>query len=160
MRAELIVRAKLVALGAESSYALWEDKPRWHELGAGSGQARQRRGHIAAQKRRRCSGIRTSTTTRCGSLDRPEVRGALSLVGASPGYASMVDGHLLVVAVPFSRADEVAGVARVALPLTEIDDARAELGQDLERRHRAGARRRDRRLDAWRPSWPRAPLAR
>ena len=32
VRAELIVRAKLVALGAESSYALWEDRPRWHEL--------------------------------------------------------------------------------------------------------------------------------
>ena len=32
VRAELIVRAKLVALGAASSYALWEDKPRWHEL--------------------------------------------------------------------------------------------------------------------------------
>jgi len=38
---------------------------------------------------------------------------------------------MLVVAVPFTRADEVAGVARVALPLTEIDLARAELGTTL-----------------------------
>ena len=63
--------------------------------------------------------------------EHPEVRGALALAGAEPGYASVVDGHMLVVAVPFSRADEVAGVARVALPLTEVDVARAALYKTL-----------------------------
>ena len=130
VRAELIVRAKLVALGAESSYALWEDKPRWHELARDLGKRAnaevtllRKNGDVLGDSRQRDEEVR--------HLDRPEVRGALSLVGDSPGYASIVDGHLLIVAVPFSRADEVAGVARVALPLTEIDEARAELAKTL-----------------------------
>jgi len=130
VRAELIVRAKLVALGAESSFALWEDKPRWHELARDLGKRAnaevtllRKNGDVLGDSRQRDEEVR--------HLDRPEVRGALSLVGDSPGYASIVDGHLLIVAVPFSRADEVAGVARVALPLTEIDEARAELAKTL-----------------------------
>jgi two-component system phosphate regulon sensor histidine kinase PhoR len=130
VRAELIVRAKLVALGAESSYALWEDKPRWHELARDLGKRAnaevtllRKNGDVLGDSRQRDEEIR--------HLDRPEVRSALSLVGESPGYASIVDGHLLIVAVPFSRADEVAGVARVALPLTEVDEARAELAKTL-----------------------------
>jgi len=130
VRAELIVRAKLVALGAESSYALWEDKPRWHDLARDLGQRAnaevtllRKDGDILGDSHQHDDPVRLG--------DRPEVRGALSLSGASPGYASVVDGHMLVVAVPFSRNDEVAGVARVALPLTEIDDARAELAKTL-----------------------------
>ena len=79
--------------------------------------------------------------------ERPEVRGALALSGAEPGYTSVVDGHMLVVAVPFSRADEVAGVARVALPLTEVDVARAELYKTARRPgYGAGASGGDHRL--------------
>ena len=130
IRAELIVRAKLVALGAESSFALWEDHPRWHDLARDLGQRAnaevtllRKNGDLLGDSREHDDPVSLS--------DRPEVRGALSLAGRSPGYASVVDGHMLVVAVPFSRADEVAGVARVALPLTEIDVARAELGKTL-----------------------------
>ena len=130
VRAELIVRAKLVALGAESSYALWEDAPRWHDLARDLGQRAnaevtliRKNGDILGDSHQHDGPVRLG--------ERPEVRGALALSGASPGYTSIVDGHLLVVAVPFSRNDELAGVARVALPLTEIDEARAELAKTL-----------------------------
>jgi len=130
VRAELIVRAKLVALGAESSYLLWEDKPRWHELARDLGQ----RANAEVTLLRKNGDILGDSHPHDDPVqlgDRPEVRGALSLAGASPGYATIVDGHMLIVAVPFSRADEIAGVARVALPLTEIDDARAALAKTL-----------------------------
>ena len=130
VRAELIVRAKLVALGAESSYALWEDHPRWHDLARDLAQ-RANAEVTLIRSNGEILGDSHPHDDPVSLGDRPEVRGALALSGASPGYASVVDGHMLVVAVPFSRADEVAGVARVALPLTEIDTARAELGKTL-----------------------------
>jgi len=124
------VRAKLVALGAESSYALWEDHARWHDLARDLGQRAnaevtllRKDGQVLGESREHDDPVSLA--------DRPEVRGALSLSVSSPGYASVVEGHTLVVAVPFSRADELAGVARVALPLTEVDQARAELGKTL-----------------------------
>jgi two-component system phosphate regulon sensor histidine kinase PhoR len=130
IRAELIVRAKLVALGAESSYALWEDHARWHDLAhdlGGRANAEvtllRKDGTVLGESREHDDPVSLG--------DRPEVRGALALHGAEPGYASVVDGHLLVVAVPFARNDELAGVARVALPLTEVDVARAELAKTL-----------------------------
>ena len=131
IRAELIVRAELVALGAGSSYALWQDTASWHALSRTLGQRAnadvallRRDGTLLGDSR----GIKEDPV----SLgDRPEVRQALATAGKAPGYASVVDGHTLVVAVPFSRDDEVAGVARVALPLTELDVARAELGKTL-----------------------------
>jgi two-component system, OmpR family, phosphate regulon sensor histidine kinase PhoR len=133
VRAELIVRARLVALGAASSYALWEDTPRWHELARDLGARAnaevtllRKNGEILGDSRQR-----DDQESSPNLHDRPEVRGALALAGASPGFVSVVDGHLLIVAVPFTRADEVAGVVRVALPLTEVDEARAELAKTL-----------------------------
>jgi two-component system phosphate regulon sensor histidine kinase PhoR len=130
VRAELIVRAKLVALGAESSYALWEDHARWHALAHDLG-LRANAEVTLLRKDGMLLGESQDHDDPVSFADHPEVRGALALGGAEPGYASVVDGHMLVVAVPFSRADEVAGVARVALPLTEIDVARAELYKTL-----------------------------
>ena len=130
VRAELIVRAKLVALGAESSYALWEDHARWHALAHDLGQ-RSNADVTLLRKDGMVLGQSQEHDDPVSFAERPEVRGALALSGAPPGYASVVDGHMLVVAVPFSRADEVAGVARVALPLTQVDVARAELYKTL-----------------------------
>ena len=130
IRAELIVRAKLVALGAESSYALWEDRARWHDLATDLGK-RANADVTLLRKNGEVLGDSREHDDPVSFADRAEVRGALSLPADSPGYASTVDGHMLVVAVPFTRSDEVAGVARVALPLTEVDVARAELGKTL-----------------------------
>ncbi len=130
VRAELIVRAKLVALGAESSYALWEDHARWADLAHDLGE----RANADVTLLRRDGTVLGDSRVHDEPVslgDRLEVREALALAGKKPGYSSVVDGHMLVVAVPFTRADEVAGVARVALPLTEIDVARAELGKTL-----------------------------
>lgn len=131
VRAELIVRAKLVALGAESSYALWEDRPRWHDLARDLGKRANAEVTLLRKSGEVLGDSREHDSDAVSLSERPEVRGALSLSAQSPGYASVVDGHKLVVAVPFSRNDEVAGVARVALPLTEVDVARAELGKTL-----------------------------
>jgi two-component system phosphate regulon sensor histidine kinase PhoR len=130
VRAELIVRAKLVALSAESSYALWEDKPRWHDLARDLAQ-RANAEVTLLRKNGDVLGKSHEHEDPVSLAERPEVRGALSLSAGSQGYASVVDGHLLVVAVPFSRNDELAGVARVALPLTEVDEARAALAKTL-----------------------------
>jgi two-component system, OmpR family, phosphate regulon sensor histidine kinase PhoR len=130
IRAELIVRAKLVALGAESSYALWEDHARWQEIAHDLGE----RANADVSLLRRDGTLLGESRTHDEPVslgERPEVREALGLSGKAPGYASVIDGHMLVVAVPFSRAEELAGVARVALPLTEIDIALAELGKTL-----------------------------
>jgi two-component system phosphate regulon sensor histidine kinase PhoR len=130
VRAELIVRAKLVALGAESSYALWEDTTRWNDLARDLGKRANAEVTLI-----RKNGDILGDSLQQGDLSRlaqrPEVRSALALGEALPGYTTLVDGHLLIVAVPFSRADELAGVARVALPLTEIDNARADLARTL-----------------------------
>jgi len=130
IRAELIVRARLVALGAESSYALWEDHARWSDIAHDLGE----RANADVTLLRRDGTLLGDSRVHdepVSFADRPEVREALALASKEPGYSSVVDGHMLVVAVPFSRADEVAGVARVALPLTEVDVARAELGKTL-----------------------------
>jgi len=129
-RGELIVRAKLVALGAESSYLLWEDKPRWRGLAQDLGD----RANADVTLLRKSGEILGGSHQHDATLELPdwaEVRKALTLGPASLGYTSVLEGNTLIVAVPFSRADEVAGVARVALPLTEIDDARAALAKTL-----------------------------
>jgi two-component system phosphate regulon sensor histidine kinase PhoR len=130
VRAELIVRARLVALGAESSYLLWGDHARWTELARDLGA----RANAEVSLLRRDGTLLGDSRAHEVARDlgaRAEVRDALSPAFKDRGYASVLDGHLLVVAVPFSRADEVAGVARVALPLTEVDEARAELAKTL-----------------------------
>ena len=52
---------------------------------------------------------------------RPEVRTALAgQVGRDTRRSTTVDTRLLYVAVPVRRGDDVVGVARLALPLTEV----------------------------------------
>jgi two-component system, OmpR family, phosphate regulon sensor histidine kinase PhoR len=130
VRAELIVRAKLVALGAQSSYARWEDRPYWHDLARDLGH-RANAEVTLLTKNGDLLGASSEHDDPVKLSDRPEVRDALKLPADSVGYTSIIDGHMLVVAVPFSRNDELAGVARVAMPLTEVDNALAELGKTL-----------------------------
>ena len=76
VRAELIVRAKLVALGAESSYALWEDHARWHALAHDLGQ-RSNADVTLLRKDGMVLGESQEHDDPVSFAERPEVRGVL-----------------------------------------------------------------------------------
>ncbi len=64
--------------------------------------------------------------------DRPEVVGALREgSGASVRYSRTLRQRMMYVAVPFSTPDTISGVARVAVPLTEVDTAISQLRRVL-----------------------------
>jgi two-component system, OmpR family, phosphate regulon sensor histidine kinase PhoR len=59
---------------------------------------------------------------------RPEVIAALARgLGESARYSVTVEHRMLYAAVPFASGGHLAGVARVAMPLTQIDGAISEL---------------------------------
>jgi two-component system phosphate regulon sensor histidine kinase PhoR len=65
-------------------------------------------------------------------LFRPEVQQALLRgEGSAIRYSRTVDYDMLYVAIPITPGKEIAGIARVALPLDEIDAAVARLRQAL-----------------------------
>ncbi len=60
--------------------------------------------------------------------ERPEVMEALTQGnGASVRYSSTVAQRMMYVAVPFHRQGQIAGVVRMALPLSQVDQAIARL---------------------------------
>ncbi|RLB60549.1 MAG: hypothetical protein DRI90_13505, partial [Deltaproteobacteria bacterium] len=60
--------------------------------------------------------------------DRPEVRAALVHgEGVSRRFSATLNTEMLYVAVPVGRPDQGAGVVRVAVPLSEVDEAIAQL---------------------------------
>jgi two-component system phosphate regulon sensor histidine kinase PhoR len=60
--------------------------------------------------------------------DRPEVRGALaSGTGTSVRHSATLGLRMMYVATPFYRDGHVAGVVRLALPLSQVDEAVAGL---------------------------------
>ena len=64
--------------------------------------------------------------------DRPEVRAALLTGrGSARRTSDTVKQQMMYAAVPFSRGGAVAGVARLAVPLTEVDAAIASLRRVL-----------------------------
>lgn len=64
--------------------------------------------------------------------DRPEVREALlSGRGVSSRYSRTLREQMLYVAMPIRRAGATIGVARVALPLTEVEHAKERLRRAL-----------------------------
>jgi two-component system phosphate regulon sensor histidine kinase PhoR len=61
---------------------------------------------------------------------RPEVVGALERgVGTSTRFSTTEKTRMMYMAMPFRRGGEVAGVARVAMPLTQVDDAKRSLSR-------------------------------
>jgi two-component system phosphate regulon sensor histidine kinase PhoR len=55
---------------------------------------------------------------------RPEVQDALSLgIGESTRYSTTLGKQMMYVAVPIAKQSEVLGVARVALPLTQVESS-------------------------------------
>ena len=60
-------------------------------------------------------------TTMENHATRPEVKDALaSGIGESTRYSTTIGKQMMYVAVPITKQSEVLGVARVALPLTEV----------------------------------------
>jgi two-component system phosphate regulon sensor histidine kinase PhoR len=56
-------------------------------------------------------------------LNRPEIQQALrSNSGASVRYSSTLDSELMYAAVPVQNGDQIIGVARLALPLVEVEE--------------------------------------
>ncbi len=61
-------------------------------------------------------------------LERPEVREALAQgKGSSVRYSNTIGQRMMYVAVPFHRQGQIAGVVRMALPLSQADQAVAKL---------------------------------
>jgi two-component system phosphate regulon sensor histidine kinase PhoR len=63
-------------------------------------------------------------TTMENHAKRPEVKDAISLgTGESTRYSTTLGTKMMYVAVPITRQGEVLGVARVALPLTQVESS-------------------------------------
>ena len=63
-------------------------------------------------------------TTMENHATRPEVKDALaSGIGESTRYSTTIGKQMMNVAVPITKQSEVLGVARVALPLTEVESS-------------------------------------
>jgi two-component system phosphate regulon sensor histidine kinase PhoR len=133
IRRDLIVRAKLVADHAAAHEPVTAAPERWDfladELGelAGARITLIRRDGVVL-------GDSAVPATELAGLEnhghRPEVQNALGQgVGAGSRFSTTIERRMLYVAVPFAQNGEVAGVARVAMPLTEVDAAVAELGR-------------------------------
>jgi two-component system phosphate regulon sensor histidine kinase PhoR len=131
IEAELSVRAAMIAYDASESSAPLEDTAAWDRLADKLGQ----------QAKVRVSLIRADGTVIGDSevalaqlasvenhANRPEVHSALTgQQGKSERLSSTIDRRMLYVAVPFERDGRRIGVARVAMPLNQVDDALARL---------------------------------
>ena len=126
----LFARAKLVARDASSSNADVDDFATWQALAVGAGEA---------------SGVRVTIVRRDGVVlgdsevplerirsienhaKRPEVSDALAGGrGEATRLSSTVNLRMMYVAVPFERAGTIAGAARVAEPMSAVDQAVGE----------------------------------
>ncbi len=127
VRKDLAVRATLVAHDAAKLRAPLDDRAEWDRL---AGELGQRAGARVTLIRKDGVVIGDSDVPTEGlpSLEnhahRPEVQEALAGNTGEDSRMSETVGHrLMYVAVPFEHEGKVAGVARVALPLTAVDVA-------------------------------------
>jgi two-component system phosphate regulon sensor histidine kinase PhoR len=131
LRADLDVRTALVALEVDSADIASDDLAAWDALADRIGakaQARvtliRRDGVVIGDSE--VPGDRLPKMENHGG--RPEVVAALARgLGESTRYSVTVEHRMLYAAVPFRSARQLAGVARVAVPLTQIDSALSEL---------------------------------
>lgn len=131
MRADLGVRARLIADQAERYDARLDDLAAWDELAD----------EIGATGEGRVTFMRKDGTVIGDSqvphaelpnlenhADRSEIRQALAgRLGRSERRSTSVDMNLLYVAVPFSRDGQLGGVARLAVTTARVDANLAEL---------------------------------
>lgn len=129
VRADLTVRARLVAREIADAPATSPES--WQELARDLGQRAEGRvtliradGTVFGDSDLTFAELRAVENHR----DRPEVAAALAGgTGESVRHSTTVRQRMLYLAVPFERSGERAGVARVALSLSRVDAAVADL---------------------------------
>jgi two-component system phosphate regulon sensor histidine kinase PhoR len=133
--ADVSTRAELAAFEATRHRGTAADAASWQRLAEDLGARAHARvslirvdGHVLGD-----SGVTLAELARVENhASRPEVRQALAHgVGTDRRRSATVSRELLYVAVPFRRDGVVAGVARVALPLIEIDAAVSRLQRGI-----------------------------
>ena len=135
IRDDLFVRAGLVAQRAASATAGPEEYAAWDALADELG--RIARGRVTLIRKDGVvlgdSDVEATELVRLENhASRPEIQGALSQGhGSSVRYSTTVRKRMMYVAVPFQRQGTVGGTVRVALPLTEVDNAIVELRETL-----------------------------
>jgi two-component system phosphate regulon sensor histidine kinase PhoR len=131
VRRDLDVRARLVAREASSQIASLDDTAAWSVLASDLGTRAEARVTII----RKDGKVIGDSDVPLGDLPhvenhahRPEVEAALAgRRGESVRYSVTVERRMMYVAEPFRLGGQLAGVARVALPLTQVDAAVSEL---------------------------------
>ena len=128
---DLAVRADLVALRAGEVAAPLEPSEAWNSLAS----ALSRPGRCRVTLIRNDGVVLADSGTPFAQLgrlenhsDRPEIQQALETGrGHSARHSPTLDLRMYYAAVPFRRAGAAVGVARVAVPLTEVDQAMSRL---------------------------------
>jgi len=131
VHADLTVRAQMIAHDASDFSAPFEDIRAWDTLADKLGQQASVRVTIIRADGK-VIGDSSLAVEQLATLEnhanRPEVGAALaSDHGESERLSSTIDRRMLYVAVPFERDGRKVGVARAAMPLTEVDAALARL---------------------------------
>jgi two-component system, OmpR family, phosphate regulon sensor histidine kinase PhoR len=130
IRDNLAVRLELIEREASQMQAPLDDIPAWNALADDLGQRAKARvtlirgdGVVVGE-----SGVEPSAVPAMENhANRPEVVDALAHgQGQSGRYSTTLKDRRLYVAVPFRRNGAVAGVARISLPLTDVDHATAQ----------------------------------
>lgn len=131
IRDDLVVRARLVAREVGTFPAPESDVAAWDALADAQGAAAGARVTLIS----RAGVVLGDSEVALGALrgvenhrDRPEVRRALEAdVGEAERLSVTVSVPFLYVAVPFWHGAEIAGVARVAKPLSAVDAAKTSM---------------------------------
>ncbi|MBI4699742.1 MAG: HAMP domain-containing protein [Deltaproteobacteria bacterium] len=127
IRQDLVVRLRLIERDASSFGASLEDGPAWDQLADDLGRCGE--GRVTIIRR---DGVVLGDSEVDGAelasvenhTDRPEVVDALARgEGSSARWSSTVHRRMMYAAVPFQKEGRTAGVARLAKPLTEVDEA-------------------------------------
>lgn len=135
IRDDLLVRAVLAAEKAESTAAAPNDHATWDAIADELGRLSRTRVTLVG-KDGRVLGDSEVETAALDALEnharRPEVSAALAEGhGWSVRYSTTVRQRMMYAAVPFQREQTVFGVARVAMPLADVDRAILELQKTI-----------------------------
>jgi len=135
IREDLTIRAALIAEKAGTTEAASGDYATWDAIANESGQLARARVTLIARDGAVLGDSQVDTAA-LGALEnhasRPEVSGALATGrGSSIRYSTTLGQRMMYVAVPFAGRQTVIGVARVAMPLTAVDDAIAEVRKSI-----------------------------